>query len=889
VVEGARRRMASPTRDSPAGGFYGGPRVPSFLIPRPELVAEISTAAPLTVVRGPSGGGKTVLLAEWSVNRPEDAPPGVWVTAHEGTATRLAFWREVITTVIDAGYAAYAPVFSRLVAEMRVTDDPRRLLVRGFGQLRTALTIVVDDYHHVRAASVHPDIVFLLEHCPHVSFVIATRTLTPLEDPSTALSLETVVVDPATLRFTLSETVAAFDQAGFEHAQTLGLAAHDITDGSAIAIRGLIVTLQRAPAGTAAQEISPELIDASASVLHDSVLGRLTPETTETAIRCSVAEVLTVDLVRRLSVTDDVDAAEACLVELEGAGVGMWSVTGLGRTFQVSAMARSILSAELRTRYPSDVEDLVRTAAAWALENDQPFTALRDAVSIGDLDLATRVAQSRWFTLLSYHAESVARLLSPLSIRRLYSYPILAMVLALAYSSSGAHRVRAIEMFGIANASAKLRSTKAGPAERLVLLTIQSASLRSTGNLDQAIGVTDRAMRLFADLSMQQRDELTGILPVMLEHLGLTLYYSGQADRAVEAFATSYAMAESTGAESRHHALALQCGALAMQGEIARVRPLIEQIRGELWPEGWKEGYYGSLYRLAESLSALEQFDFPRAQYELHLMRAHVNLTEHWPLFRYAQAMIDLGLGQAAEGSAALEIDMTTISHLPAISDRSRALLDSCRAGLLMANGQGVKAEGLLEDHPKTSPWTAVMWARRWLLSGQPDKAIRTLARVSGEETLSVRLRSESLLIRAAAALRLENPAMALRNVDAAVRLMVEHHLRTPLMLVPRSDLVALQALAAARPVDPASAVLSDLEQVPSVLPSALSTVRLAERELVVLNHLVNTGNMAEIGRELFVSTNTVKSQVRSIYRKLDASSREEALLRAHEHGLIGD
>ena len=42
-----------------------------------------------------------------------------------------------------------------------------------------------------------------------------------------------------------------------------------------------------------------------------------------------------------------------------------------------------------------------------------------------------------------------------------------------------------------------------------------------------------------------------------------------------------------------------------------------------------------------------------------------------------------------------------------------------------------------------------------------------------------------------------------------------------------------------------------------------------------------------EIGERLFVSPNTVKSQAISIYRKLDATSRSEALERAAEAGLI--
>jgi LuxR family maltose regulon positive regulatory protein len=42
-----------------------------------------------------------------------------------------------------------------------------------------------------------------------------------------------------------------------------------------------------------------------------------------------------------------------------------------------------------------------------------------------------------------------------------------------------------------------------------------------------------------------------------------------------------------------------------------------------------------------------------------------------------------------------------------------------------------------------------------------------------------------------------------------------------------------------------------------------------------------------EIGSRLFVSPNTVKTQAQAVYRKLDASSRSEAVTRAGELGLL--
>jgi LuxR family maltose regulon positive regulatory protein len=57
--------------------------------------------------------------------------------------------------------------------------------------------------------------------------------------------------------------------------------------------------------------------------------------------------------------------------------------------------------------------------------------------------------------------------------------------------------------------------------------------------------------------------------------------------------------------------------------------------------------------------------------------------------------------------------------------------------------------------------------------------------------------------------------------------------------------------------------------------------------ELRILRFLPTHLSFREIGDRLHVSTNTVKSQAHAVYRKLDASSRSEAVARASRVGLI--
>jgi LuxR family transcriptional regulator, maltose regulon positive regulatory protein len=57
--------------------------------------------------------------------------------------------------------------------------------------------------------------------------------------------------------------------------------------------------------------------------------------------------------------------------------------------------------------------------------------------------------------------------------------------------------------------------------------------------------------------------------------------------------------------------------------------------------------------------------------------------------------------------------------------------------------------------------------------------------------------------------------------------------------------------------------------------------------ELRVLRLLVSDLSLREIAGELYISPNTLKTHLRSLYRKLDARSREAAVARARERRLI--
>jgi ATP/maltotriose-dependent transcriptional regulator MalT len=62
---------------------------------------------------------------------------------------------------------------------------------------------------------------------------------------------------------------------------------------------------------------------------------------------------------------------------------------------------------------------------------------------------------------------------------------------------------------------------------------------------------------------------------------------------------------------------------------------------------------------------------------------------------------------------------------------------------------------------------------------------------------------------------------------------------------------------------------------------------QLSHREVEVLRYLPSVLTAGEIGAELCVTVNTVKAHLRSIYRKLGVTRRRDAVVRAHQYGIL--
>jgi LuxR family maltose regulon positive regulatory protein len=86
----------------------------------------------------------------------------------------------------------------------------------------------------------------------------------------------------------------------------------------------------------------------------------------------------------------------------------------------------------------------------------------------------------------------------------------------------------------------------------------------------------------------------------------------------------------------------------------------------------------------------------------------------------------------------------------------------------------------------------------------------------------------------------------------------------------------------------PRAGVAGSHRQAARNLRAVRGVEELSAREVDVLHRIAGPGSLREVADALYISRNTIKSHTRALYAKLGVGTREEAVRRGHELGLLG-
>ena len=292
-----------------------------------------------------------------------------------------------------------------------------------------------------------------------------------------------------------------------------------------------------------------------------------------------------------------------------------------------------------------------------------------------------------------------------------------------------------------------------------------------------------------------------------------------------------------------------------------------------------------------ETLVALDDDDDVRARIALDRLEAVAAGTEFEVL----------ALQLRASSSAHEPLDRLDRLHAVALATQDwqsaalvRSLHDAERAATLIRLGSFGAARDAVTGLPKKNPLhaqhascPAVLPARLALHSADYDRVLALTApcRTMGDHHAPRTLATVEVL-RAAAHDALGDAVIAGEAFDHALLQAARTGWRRHFQVLPPARLATMLEHAAARSQPTGSlVVLRDLGVVAEHAPPD-AIAPLSSRERIVLARIAAGQTRRQISSQLRVSPNTVKAQLRSIYRKLGATNRHEALDRAARFGL---
>ncbi|MFF3856520.1 LuxR C-terminal-related transcriptional regulator [Micromonospora sp. NPDC002575] len=880
--------------------------LPEPVLVRPRLLRRLDegAAGALTLVTAPAGWGKTTLLGSWA-RTVEPAP--AWVSVEAGdTGARL--WAYLTTALRPAD--PHAPAGP--------PGDPSRpdrleLLAAALAARERPVLLVLDDVHRVADPAALTGLEFLLRHAGgRLRVVAGARTDLPAGLHRLRLAGELTTVGPGELAFTDDEVADLL----VAHGVLLPAAAvprlRARTGGWPAGLRMAALAARDRPDPVRwLEQFGGDQPDV-AGYLRSEVLAPLDDAARDALRRGAVADAVSAGLVDALTGRSDAGRA---LTALAAAGGFVDRDDSRPPWYRCHPLLADLLRAELGELTAEERRDLHRRAAGWYAGHARPAEALRHALAAGHWDAATELLVTGWPELVPYDREGAGGPVPAAppeeEVRR---DPELALAAAAERAHAGDRDAAAAQLRRAAGHARSLPVPRRDRFRRLAV-ALEVTLARLTGDPDE---VRRAAARLLGTRTPggSADDPRTGaaddadVRATAGAALGLVALAGGDLRGAAAEFDGALAAARTAG-RARTELLCVSRAALlhAALGELRAA----ERAAGEALAmppcQGWSCRTDCAYAHLALAVVALHR-DLPDdAQAHLALAGPAADEPAAAALAALCRAALLRDRGDPAAGLGLLSAARDALAPPPPAgaapepgrgggAGELRGWLLAAEADLRAGPGDPGAARELLTDalaRPDgPTEASAVALARVELRAGDPAAAARALPPWDGPDAAAwpLPVRLDAGVLDAVLAGRAGDARRAGRTLERVLELAAAEGFRRPFT---RAEPGVRDLLAAH--LDSGTAhwpTVSDLVRAaqepparPGPAPDRALDEPLTERELTILRYLQSILSNVEIAAELSLSVNTVKTHVRNIYRKLDATRRREAVRRARELRLI--
>lgn len=172
------------------------------LVARPRLIDRLNASADcrLLLVSAPAGFGKSTLAASWAHQLQRNV---AWLALDELDDEPVRFWRYLaaaLATVVPAIQEQSEQWFRE--AGAAVSRSLPALLVNTLANFPNELTLILDDYHFIKEQAIHSGVDFLLDYLPpNIQLVLLSRHDPPLALPRLRARNQLCEIRTADLRF----------------------------------------------------------------------------------------------------------------------------------------------------------------------------------------------------------------------------------------------------------------------------------------------------------------------------------------------------------------------------------------------------------------------------------------------------------------------------------------------------------------------------------------------------------------------------------------------------------------------------------------------------------------------------------------------------------------
>jgi LuxR family transcriptional regulator, maltose regulon positive regulatory protein len=891
---GRRPHPATPDRPRFLEGKLQIPQLTLAVLRRRRVIELIERAAGhrVALVSGPAGAGKTVACASWAAATSAGRRPA-WLTVDAADKDPARFWAYVRAALARAG--TMPPDAVRSLAEVSPAEVPLRL-AEAAELFTEPVVLVLDDIQELADGDVLASLDLLIRHAPpSVRLILSGRCPPGLQLARLRVAGELADVAAEELACTAEEAAAYFAMLGIEIGAGERAELLSRTEGWMTGLR-LAAMRARGTAGDAGRITSLGGNEPMATdYLRDEVLGRQPPETRLFLLRTSVTEFVSGDLADAL--TGESGGART----LDGLSRGNSFVQALSREhaeYRYHPLLREVLAAERDREIPHEIPILLRRAARWHAAHDRPADAVRSAARAGDWDYAAHMlAEAGTAILMRDGARALEQVLAIFPADRCADDAAVAAALAAARLWNGdpdgaAHHLEGAQRALGRCAQAERRTIEPWLAA-LRVMRDSSQAAADPGLLAQGWTLAEQAQ---AAGGTQPEHRTLGLLWFALGAARLRRWEINEARYALNHAGRQLAAGGLTELCARARGWHALAG--AWYGDLAAA----EKAAGELTDGGAsRDPAAASLAALVSAQVNLARDDLTAARKLLDDADAHSADSRQLPgepdlglVAALIRARIALADGDAT-GARGLVLRMrdTSAARDPQL-DGVLTVLD-CEIALRTGDaGRARMTLGSEADGPRREQAERLLMLGRLLLSEADFRgALEAIGPCldGSADGVTLQVKVAALLAATIANRRLGRTGAAAEFLEQA------------LALAEPDDACGV-FLAAGQPIRSAITVLVQptsrsarfagriLERFDIQVPHAgggpgQSDVPLTDSELAVLRFLPSHMTNQEIAEALFLSINTVKTHLRSVYRKLGVASRREAIARGRRLDLL--